>query len=133
VLIEIILGALLGLLAFVLWQYLIRYTVPRFYLVCGPSMSPSLVDGQVVVGFKVHPNEPLTNGAIYGYIAPRNKNMWVIKRLAYQEKNGCYFLGDNSQESTDSRDYGLVRRDQIMFEVYWYKGMPRKGRKTGHG
>ena len=100
-----------------------RYIVPRFYLVMGDSMYPTLAEGDVVMGLKPRPTQLLENGGIYGYQLPLDEKKWVIKRLIYQTGDKCFFLGDNSNNSIDSRDYGLVDRSKIMFEVVWYKDM----------
>ena len=104
---------------------LFRYIIPRFYLVMGDSMHPTLSEGDVVMGFKQHPTKLLENGRIYGYRLPLDEKKWVIKRLIYQVGNECFFQGDNPGSSIDSRDYGLVDRNKIMFEVHWHKDMQR--------
>ena len=104
---------------------LFRYLVPRFYLVVGDSMYPTMSEGDVVMGFKPCPTKLLENGRIYGYRLPYDEKKWVIKRLMYQTGDKCFFLGDNSGDSIDSKDYGLVDRSKIMFEVYWHKDMQR--------
>ena len=105
---------------------LFRYIVPRFYLVCVSSMEDTLEDMQVVMGFKIYPDEPLNISNIYGYKVPGRKKIWLIKRLAHHEGGLCCFLGDNSDDSWDSRHHGLIDRKSIMFEVYWYKGKPKE-------
>jgi len=109
-----------------LWQGLLKYIAPRLYLVCGHSMLYTLEEDQVVMGFKLMPGEPLKDGRIYGYILPGDDKYWVIKRLAYHEEDRCFFIGDNADNSVDSRDYGLVDRNRIKFVVYWYYGMTRE-------
>ena len=110
----------------VLWFPLFKYIVPRFYLVVGDSMHPTLSEGDVVMGFKPHPNKPLENGRIYGYRLPMDEKKWVIKRLIYHVDGKCHFQGDNFKNSIDSKDYGLVDRNEIMFKVVWHRDMHRE-------
>ena len=115
------------LLSVVLWFPLYRYLVPRFYLVVGDSMYPTLSEGDVVMGFRPHPSEPLMDGEIYGYRLPSDEKKWVVKRLVHHRDGKCFFQGDNPCNSVDSRDYGLVDRSEVMFKVYWHKDMGGKG------
>ena len=114
---------LILLLFAVLWRPLVRYLVPRFYLVVGDSMRPALSEGDVVMGFRPHPSKPLKDGGIYGYRLPLDERKWVIKRLMYQVGGKCFFQGDNPGSSIDSREYGMVDRRNVMFEVVWHKNM----------
>jgi type IV secretory pathway protease TraF len=46
----------------------------------------------------------------------------VLKRITAIHKNHMYeLLGDNQNESTDSRQYGLVPRTSILSVVVWPK------------
>lgn len=83
--------------------------------VVGDSMLPTLVPNQVVVGIrrfgKVIP------GKIY--ICSIDE-LEVIKRVGYLSKdNQAYLLGDNTRSSRDSRQYGLVAIDKLIFRVLW--------------
>lgn len=123
--------AVFGILA-ALWFPLFRYIAPRFYVVSGPSMLPALADGDVVAGLKVHPSARMKTGGIYGYVMPGNrtgagKRKWVIKRLAGCENGMCRFEGDNAGNSTDSRDYGPVSRESVLFEAFWHRSMKGEG------
>ena len=108
----------------VTWFILLRYIVPRFYIVTGESMIPTLYQNNIVMGLKIHPITPLRKNRIYGYRLPWNKKKWVIKRLTYFQGDECFFEGDNPNNSSDSRNYGLINRKYIKFEVYrHFKGL----------
>ena len=91
-------------------------------------MLPTLCDGDVVLGMKPHPSAPLKTGGVYVYRLPLDRKRWVIKRLAFVEDGKCFFVGDNSDGSADSRDYGLIDRKDVLFEVVWHTGFKGKGR-----
>lgn len=42
----------------------------------------------------------------------------IIKRIFNKEEDGIYLLGDNLQESVDSRSFGRVKEEQIMGKVF---------------
>ena len=110
---------------------ILRYLFPRPYLVVGNSMYPTLKEDMIVLGQKVHKKDDLENGAIYIHRVPDDPKRWVIKRLSYHYATGeSCFLGDNSEDSRDSRSYGLVNKDLIMSKVIYYKGKQR-GERNG--
>ncbi len=43
-----------------------------------------------------------------------NKNILLIKRIKNIEKGKYYLLGDNLNDSSDSRDLGWIERKDIM-------------------
>lgn len=89
----------------------------RYFLIIrveGDSMHPTLKDKQIEVAFKHKAQSELIVGAIYIYFNPQGQP--VIKRLKHydSEKGQCYFLGDNSDCSIDSRHYGFVSEEYII-------------------
>jgi hypothetical protein len=78
--------------------------------VAGNSMSPILKSGDIVMGWK----RPLRAGDIV--IAQLN-NAEVVKRVESYKGNKVYLVGDNRQESTDSRHYGPVAWRAILGTV----------------
>ena len=119
----ILIIVLISLIFVVFWLLLFRYLVPRFYLVVGESMYPTIMEGDVVMGLKLHPSVPLIKGGVYGYRLPWDMKKWSIKRLSYFVNDKCFFVGDNSDNSIDSREYGFINRENVMFEVVWHKNM----------
>ncbi len=82
------------------------------YVCEGPSMNPTLSDGEVVL---VDKNAEIGVGDIVVAIHPLKPGLQVVKRVGQITDNGRYFLiGDNPDQSTDSRDYGAVAREYII-------------------
>lgn len=46
------------------------------------------------------------------------KNM--LKRVQKIIDKKIYVLGDNKNKSTDSREFGWIRLDQVLGKVIWY-------------
>lgn len=76
----------------------------------GTSMSPSIVAGSMVVGIKKTPN-------INDIVIARVKNKEVIKRVRSIDNDAVFLVGDNSLESTDSREYGSINKSDILAVV----------------
>lgn len=92
--------------------------ITKYYLfpnldIVGNSMYPTLLDGE-----KKHSRRFFNKfdtpkiGRIYVYRDPTGK--LVIKRLKMIKDDLCYFVGDNSAMSYDSRYYGFVNRKHIV-------------------
>ncbi|MYE05944.1 MAG: S26 family signal peptidase [Chloroflexi bacterium] len=80
-----------------------------FLQVKGDSMSPSLEDGQTVLGLS-----PALVGVKPGrIIAFRRGDDLYIKRALSREGDGWFVVGDNPSRSTDSRRFGPVPESAI--------------------
>jgi hypothetical protein len=75
--------------------------------VVGRSMLPGLLPGSVVVAVR---RSPQVNDIV---IASMNKRE-VIKRVRGVSGDSYYLVGDNTSESTDSRDLGMVAKQDIL-------------------
>ena len=63
---------------------------------------------------------PLRVGDVVVARRPDRPGLAIIKRIASIEAGGSLFLaGDNPAASTDSRQFGLVPREQIVARVRW--------------
>lgn len=70
-------------------------------------MAPSLLEGDVVVARRGLPKARQV--AIF-----RRGDREVIKRVSEVKRSRYYLLGDNAEESTDSRHYGYVTKKDIL-------------------
>lgn len=92
--------------------------------ICGYSMFPTMMDGEFYLGRKVFRKNKCKFGEIYVYRPPYDgkEEKYVIKRLAgtrcdRNDRIQYYFLGDNSDDSYDSRYYGYVDSKNVVAHI----------------
>lgn len=83
----------------------------------GPSMEPFLKDGNLIV-LRSHSAKRKVN--VGDIVMAHVNGREVIKRISTVEQGKIYLLGDNKTQSTDSRQFGSVGREQII-AVFWFK------------
>jgi nickel-type superoxide dismutase maturation protease len=84
----------------------------EIFLVQGDSMLPVLKDGDLVL---VNPYAEPKIGDIVLAQHPFKKSVRIIKRIREISPEGRYFLvGDNADESTDSRSFGALSAKDIL-------------------
>lgn len=88
----------------------------RHKYVCeGASMNPTLKDGEVVL---VDRDAKIEIGDIVVAKHPVEQITQVVKRVQSISERGHYFLiGDNLNDSIDSRHYGAVTKEYIKGKV----------------
>jgi nickel-type superoxide dismutase maturation protease len=88
----------------------------RYKYICeGKSMNPTLKDGEVVL---VDREAKIQVGDIVVAKHPFEQDSEVVKRVERINERGHYFLvGDNLEESSDSRHFGAVTREYIKGKV----------------
>lgn len=85
------------------------------YICEGKSMNPTLSDGEVVL---VDREAEIEVGDIVIAKHPLEQDHEIAKRIDHINKYGHYFLiGDNLEESEDSRHFGAVTREYIKGKV----------------
>ncbi len=85
------------------------------YVCQGKSMNPTLKDGEVVL---VDRNAEVNTGDIVIAKHPVEQHSEVVKRIERINERGDYFLvGDNLEDSNDSRHFGAVSRKYIKGKV----------------
>ena len=86
---------------------LIARLIPIFQVkVVGPSMAPTLKNGQTCIA--VRGNFLARPGAIAVFAHPLRPELLEIKRLVSETNGKWWVAGDNESESTDSRDFGAI-------------------------
>ncbi|ELR96637.1 nickel-type superoxide dismutase maturation protease [Gloeocapsa sp. PCC 73106] len=87
--------------------------------VVGRSMLPTLQPGdEVLVNYRAYQRSLPQVGDIVVAWHPEKPRLRVIKRLTMIGEDGCcVLLGDNPEESTDSRYWGGVTLSHILAQV----------------
>ena len=85
------------------------------YICEGKSMNPTLKDGEVVL---VDRKAKIEVGDIVVAKHPIEQNSEIVKRVERINEHGHYFLvGDNLEDSNDSRHFGAVTKEYIKGKV----------------
>ncbi len=84
--------------------------------IVGNSMLPALEDGQFVL-ISRRLNKNLNNQVVI----VSHQGIDKIKRVSFSSKDEVYLLGDNLNHSTDSRQFGLVAKENIIGRLIWPK------------
>ena len=53
-------------------------------------------------------------------VAIKHYGKEMIKRIHLSSDRGIFVIGDNKKESTDSRNFGWISKDQITGKIIWY-------------
>ena len=87
--------------------------------ICGYSMFPTLTDGEFYLGRRIFNKSKCEIGEIYVYRPPYEdeQEKFVIKRLADIKDGKYFFLGDNAEDSYDSRYYGYVNSENVVAKL----------------
>jgi len=94
---------------------------PRRVLVRGPSMAPTLRDGDIVVAL---PGAAVRPGEVALVRWASRPGQLSVKRAALEDADGWFAVGDAPQSSTDSRTLGPA---EALGPVRW-RLWPRPGR-----
>jgi len=103
-----------------------RDRLPRRVLVRGPSMSPALSDGDVVLA---RTNAPVRAGAVVLVRWEQRPGQLSVKRAVHELDGRWYVLGDSPHGSTDSRILGPATVVGVVLGRLW----PKPGRLPGAG
>jgi nickel-type superoxide dismutase maturation protease len=85
------------------------------YICAGKSMMPTIGDGEAVL---VDRAAKIEVGDIVVAKHPVEQRSEIVKRIERINERGHYFLvGDNREDSNDSRHFGAVTREYIKGKV----------------
>ena len=106
------LGAMLAIL---LIAVVVIFYNKRLYMrfIKGNSMYPTFNAGEA---FFISSKYTLQEGKVYVFLSPLN-NTPVVKRLHRIRNGDLYFVGDNTNDSLDSKDYGYVSTKAVIGEA----------------
>ena len=113
-------GALALLLAAcVVWLALGSRYVGRLWIVDGLSMAPTLVQGDWIWidRWTLSQRRPEV-GELVLFELPED-GRWVVKRVQRSSTEEIWVLGDNPQQSLDSRQLGPISAEQLVGRVAW--------------
>ena len=106
--------------------------VIAFYLfpfieVVGDSMHPTYKNGEIIVGCRLFRKSKIKVGDVIVYYSPTDsEKRRVIKRVEFTAKDKrkrlLYCLGDNSEESYDSRHYGYFNANLVICKIINQRG-----------
>ena len=98
----------------------------RRVAVTGRSMEPALRAGDWIVVSRL--GRPPRVGEIVLLRDPRDPDRLVLKRVASVADGACIVLGDQAEESTDSRTFGPVQLADVLGRaVFRYGPITRMG------
>jgi nickel-type superoxide dismutase maturation protease len=84
--------------------------------VTGESMMPTLQPGQRITAAR--PWRRIRVGDIVALRNPTRPDEWIVKRCCATTRDTVDLRGDNEENSTDSRDFGVVARRDVRWLVW---------------
>ncbi|MDO8620942.1 MAG: nickel-type superoxide dismutase maturation protease [Candidatus Levybacteria bacterium] len=82
--------------------------------VVGHSMEPTLKQNKIVIVSSI---PYLFKKPTIGDIVVLKRQKYIIKRITAIKKEQVFVIGDNKKESTDSRNFGWIKKDSILGKV----------------
>lgn len=103
-----------------MFEFLFRLSPIYKYKVSGHSMSPTLKeDSEVFVNRCAFVFRNPQKNTIIALKDPRDGKV-LLKRITKVEKGKYFVEGDNKKHSTDSRDFGMIEKSDIIGKVLIY-------------
>ena len=93
---------------------LVEFFVRRV-VVDGPSMAPTLRQGERATALRRW--RRVRVGDVVVVVDPRDPERWLIKRCVARTRGLLDLRGDNPDQSTDSRHFGMVPASSVAYLV----------------
>jgi nickel-type superoxide dismutase maturation protease len=84
------------------------------FVVSGASMEPNFFDGQTILIQRGNRNIQVDDVVLCHH---PYQELVLVKRVKQIEGDYLFLVGDNPSQSTDSRHFGMVEREQIIGTV----------------
>lgn len=88
--------------------------------IVGPSMEPALRNNEWWVARRTATLRP---GDVALIVHPKRPDALIVKRLARRDDTGWWVLGDNPDQSEDSRQFGAVPAENVIGRL-WFRYHP---------
>jgi nickel-type superoxide dismutase maturation protease len=90
----------------------------------GPSMEPTLVAGERLLLWR---SRRVHIGDVVVVRDPLAPDRYLVKRVIAIRSDGIELAGDNAGASRDSRDFGVVAKEDLIGRA-WYRYFPASAR-----
>ena len=103
--------------------------IPRLLVICGDSMYPTYKDGEYLISLPVRFSK-INVGDVLIFKTPYDPKRVVIKRVNMISTftKELFFLGDNLDNSYDSRNYGFIPYKNVLGKLVQQR---KKGDQNG--
>jgi nickel-type superoxide dismutase maturation protease len=94
-------------------KFLLKLLPYQVFTIQGKSMEPTLKEGTTLV---VKKTKKVKLQDIIALYHPQDQRI-IVKRLVRITNTGYFVKGDNSDSSTDSRNFGVVNKERIIGKI----------------
>lgn len=95
-------------------QKILLFSPILLYRISGNSMLPNYKNGDFVIALKKFANIKINDVVVAS--DPRD-GRFILKRIKDIKDKMYFLIGDNQRESTDSREFGWVKRIDLIGKV----------------
>lgn len=85
----------------------------KLFKVRGNSLFPIYKDGQIVICL----SSKIINPKINDIVVFREKTYGLMIKKIIKEKNDFFYMKGTNESSIDSRNFGLIKRQDILYKV----------------
>lgn len=115
---------ILGLLAPIALLAVLDWFFP-LTVIHGYSMFPTYADGDIAIGRRFLFKRAVFKGDVVVIRHPERKDRLLVKRVWEASERGVFVLGDNVNNSNDSRNFGYVPVRNVVTKIIY----PARGKE----